>query len=347
MGELEAAPQFAPLLQAAYGALSAQILWSAVTLGIPERLAQEGPTTADELAPKLGIETSFLERILRALGSLGVCEETNESRFRLTQMGEYLRPGHPDSIESRVLLNGDVFFRLWGELIETIRTGEDGSRRAFGMSFGEYLAQQPRIGALFDRTMASEAPTRHRPALEAYDFGQFKTVLDIGGGNGALIVEILSAHPQLSGIVFDLPRTAASAQKTIEARGLIDRCQFNGGDAHEVVPGGGDAYIFANFFVSWDDGRAALPLRNTRRVIAETGRLLLLEWVMPTPDEPPMSFRSWETVSRDMLILSISGSKARVRSLAAFRDLLSASGFEMSAVIPTRGSVTIIEAKPI
>jgi O-methyltransferase domain/Dimerisation domain len=345
--ELEVAPRFAPLLQVAYGGLSAQILWSAATLGIPERLAQEGPATADELAPKPGIEASILERILRALVSLGVCEETNESRFRLTQLGEYLRPGHPDSIESRVLLNGDVFFRLWGELIETIRTGEGGSRRAFGMSFEEYLAQQSRIGALFDRTMASEAPTRHRPALEAYDFGRFKTVVDIGGGNGALIVEILSAHRHLSGIVFDLPRTAASAQKTIEARGLIDRCQFIGGDAREEVPGGGDAYIFANFFVGSDDDRAVLSLRNTRKVIADNVRVLLLEWVMPTRDDAPMSFRSLETVSRDMLLLSISGSKSGVRSLTAFRDLLSASGFEVSAVIPTRGSVTVIEAKPV
>jgi hypothetical protein len=335
------------LLQVAYGGLSAQVLWSATKLGIPERLAQEGPATANELAPTLGIEASILERILRALVSFGVCEETNESRFRVTQMGEYLRPGHPDSIESRVLLNGDVFFQLWGELLETIRTGEGASRRAFGMPFEEYLAQQPRIGALFDRTMASEAPTRHRPALEAYDFGQFKTVVDIGGGNGALIVEILSVHRQLSGIVFDLPRAAASAQETIEASGLIDRCQFIGGDAREEVPGGGDAYIFANFFVGSDDDRAVRSLRNTRKVIAENGRLLLLEWVMPTRDEPPMSFRSWETVSRDMLLLSISGSKSGVRSLAAFRDLLSASGFEVSAVIPTRGSVTIVEAKPV
>jgi hypothetical protein len=335
------------LLQIAYGGLSAQILWSSAKLGIPERLAQEGPATVDELAPRLGIEASILERVLRALVSFGVSEETNESRFRLTQMGEYLRPGHPDSIESRVLLNGDVFFQLWGELIETIRTGEGGSRRAFGMPFEEYLAQQPRIGALFDWTMASEAPTRHRPALEAYDFGQFKTVVDIGGGNGALIVEILSVHSQPSGIVFDLPRAAASAQKTIEARGLIHRCQFIGGDARQEVPGGGDAYIFANFFVGSDDDRAVRSLRNTRRVIAENGRLLLLEWVMPTRDEPPMSFRSWETVSRDMLLLSISGSKCGVRSLAAFRNLLSASGFEVSAVVPTRGSVTVIEAKPV
>jgi hypothetical protein len=114
-----------------------------------------------------------------------------------------------------------------------------------------------------------------------------------------------------------------------------------------TVADGGDAYIFANFFVGWDDDQAVLPLRNTRKVIAENGRLLLLEWVMPTQDGPPMSFRSWETISRDMLILSIYGNKARVRTLAAFRDLLLASGFEVSAVIPTRGSVTVIEAKPV
>lgn len=119
----------APLLQMAYGALSTQILCVAAQLGVAERLAQYGAITANELAPKLGADALTLERTLRALVSMKACDEIDGSRFQLTSLGEYLRPNHPESVEARVLLNGQVLYRLWGELIETVRTGEGGSRR--------------------------------------------------------------------------------------------------------------------------------------------------------------------------------------------------------------------------
>ena len=169
----DASPPYAPLLETAYGALRAQILCVAAELGLAERLAQNGPATASELAPKLGVEAAVLERVLRGLVSMNVCDEIEGSRFRLTALGEYLRPNHPDSVEARVLLHGQVFYRMWGELAETVRTGEGGSQLAFGMPSYEYFIKEPQIGALFDRTMASEGPFRHRPAVEAYDFGQF------------------------------------------------------------------------------------------------------------------------------------------------------------------------------
>ncbi len=113
----------------AYGALSTQILCVAAQLGVAERLAQYGAITANELAPKLGADALTLERTLRALVSMKACDEIDGSRFQLTSLGEYLRPNHPESVEARVLLNGQVLYRLWGELIETVRTGEGGSRR--------------------------------------------------------------------------------------------------------------------------------------------------------------------------------------------------------------------------
>ena len=125
-------PPHAPLLQMAYGALTTQILCVATQWGLAERLTQEGPSTAEKLAPEVGTAASIVERILRALVSLGVCEEIDGDRFRLTALGEYLRPSHPDSVEARVRLNGQVFYRMWGELIETVRTGESGPQHAWG-----------------------------------------------------------------------------------------------------------------------------------------------------------------------------------------------------------------------
>jgi methylase of polypeptide subunit release factors len=115
--------------------------------------------------------------------------------------------------------------------------------------------KEPQVGSLFDRTMASEVRYRHLPAVEAYDFGQFRTVVDIGGGNGALMAEILKVHPRPAGIVFDLPRAVVSAQQTIDVAGLSDRCRFVGGNAYESVPGAADAYVMSNFLVIWGMSR--------------------------------------------------------------------------------------------
>jgi O-methyltransferase domain len=344
----EASPPFAPLLQIAYGALDSQILCVAAQLGLAERLAQDGPICAKHLASQIGIDAPTIERVLRSLVSMNVCDEIDGSRFRLTALGEYLRPDHPDSVEARVLVHGQVFYPIWDKLIETVRTGEGGSQRALGMPFFEHLTKQPQTGLLFDRTMASEGPFRHRPAVEAYNFGQFKTVVDVGGGNGALMAEILKGYPQTTGIIFDLPRTVASARHTIDAGGLGDRCCFVGGDAFETVPSGGDAYVLSNFLVIWEDDRAVIPLRNCRRAIAENGKVLLIEWVMPVGSEPQAGFRFWDTVARDLLMISIYGScGGRVRTRSGFRGLLAAAGFDLTAVIPTRGSVNVIEARPV
>jgi SAM-dependent methyltransferase len=344
----DASPPYAPLLETAYGALHAQILCVDAELGLGERLAQSGPMAASELAPKLGVDAAILERILRGLVSMNVCEEIEGSRFRLTPLGEYLRPNHPDSVEARVLLHGKFFHRLWCDLTATVRTGEGGAQRVLAMASHEYLVKEPQIGALFDRTMASEGPFRHRPAVEAYDFGQFGAVIDVGGGNGTLMAEILTAYPQPTGIVFDLPRTAPAAEQTIEARGLRDRCRFIGGDAFEAVPSGGDAYVLSNFLVSWTDDQAVVLLRNCRRAIAQNGKVLLIEWIMPVVEEARERFRFFDTVSRDLIMLSINGTGGgRVRTGSEFRNLLTAAGFEMTAVIPTRGSVNVIDAKPV
>jgi hypothetical protein len=125
----------AALLQGAYGAWSTQILCVAAQLGLAERLAQAGPITAKELALAVGADPLMVERVLRALVSMNVCDEIDDSRFQLGSLGEYLRPNHPESVEARVLLNGKVLYRLWSGLIDTVRTGEGGSTRVLGMPF--------------------------------------------------------------------------------------------------------------------------------------------------------------------------------------------------------------------
>src|SRR5215467_4115582 len=225
----------APLLNAAFGAQSAQILYVAAKLGLADQLGQ-GSRTGAELALTLGIDTRALQRVLRGLVMLGVCNEDGY-RFSLTPLGEHLRADHPDSVQGRIILNAEVHHALWADLLATVRTGQSASERVFGTSFYQHLSQDPTAGALFDRAMTSAGWVRYRfrPAVEAYDFGRFRTIVDVGGGSGTLMVELLKTYPQPTGTVFDVRRLAVGAQKNIEAAGLTSRCQFLGGNAFEAA----------------------------------------------------------------------------------------------------------------
>jgi SAM-dependent methyltransferase len=337
-----------PLLRAAFGAQSAQVLYLTAKLGIADKL-RFGHTTAAELAGLLRVDALALERVLRGLVVLGACEERHGSRFGLTTLGQHLRVDHPESVVARVILNVEVHHALWGDLLDTVKTGESASHRVFGGPFYEHLSQDRVAGALFDRAMSGGGWIQHRlrPAVEAYDFGKFRSIVDIGGGNGTLMVETLSAYPQPRGTVFDVPRLAPAAQAMLAAAGLTQRCDFVAGDAFDMVPGGRDAYILSNFVNSLSDDAAHVILRNCRRAISPDGKLLLLEWVLGDDDSERESFRYWDTVTMDLVMLAAFGScGGRLRKRSEFESLLQAAGFSVTALIPTRASICVIEAEP-
>ena len=153
------------VLQAAYGALSTQVLHIAASLGIADHL-QDGRQTAADLAQTLHVDHVILQRVLRGLVSFGICDETDDGQFALTSSGQYLRSDHPDSLHARVLHIAGVHYSLWAHLLETVKTGVSASQLAFGMSTHEYYASNPAAGALFDRAMAQES--RHSPVGLGY-----------------------------------------------------------------------------------------------------------------------------------------------------------------------------------
>src|SRR5262245_10244255 len=334
------------MLRMLYGAQTAQVIYVAAKLGVADLLT-DGPRTSTELAGAAGVDESVLRRVLRGLVSLGLCLEIEGDRFALTEMGQYLRSDRSDSLRPRAMFNGEVLFRLWDELLNTVRTGESGALRVFGMPLYEYFAQTPDVGALFDRTMASAVQYRLGPAVAAYDFSRFRTIVDVGGGNGALLIAILRRFTGPQGIVFDLPAVAGRARQNIEAAGLTGRCDVVGGNAAEIVPKGGDCYILSNFLIDTSDTQAISILRNCRRAIGAGGVLLLIEWVMPSSGEAHDPYKFWDTASIDLIMLATGGSDGgRVRTAAEFQMVLEAGGFALNRIIPTGSSVSVIETRP-
>ena len=331
------------LLQQVYGGQVAQIIYVATKLGVPDLLAG-GSRTSCELAAATTIEERTLRRVLRGLMALDLCLETEPERYTLTERGQFLRSDHPRSLRARILLNVEVLSPIWGRMLDTTRTGESGALSVLGVPFYEYLQLHPEAGGLFDRTMADAIRYRVEVALEAYDFSRFRKVVDVGGGNGALVLAMLKRWPRLEGVVFDLPGVAERTRAKIAALPEGARCTVEAGNAFERVTQGADCYVLSNLLVSMADDEATKILQNCRRMMAARGTVIVVEWIMPTGAEQPDELRRWDTASMDLNMLAIDGAHGwRVRTRDEFEHVIAAAGLVLTRVVSTASAVSIIE----
>ena len=333
--------EFATLSRMAFGYATSQILYAAVATGVPDALA-DGPRPARELARRLECDADGMARLLRALVVLGVVKEAGPGLLALADLGRPLCAGHPRSIRSSVLLLGDpVPWQAWGALAHSARTGETAFDHSHGQPLFGYLAGDPGLSAVFNAAMqdgtdqvAAEVPKRH-------DFARARTVVDIGGGNGALLAGVLSAAPQAHGILFDTAAGAAGAAGALLEAGLAGRCTIETGDFFRSVPAG-DVLLVKGILHDWDDERCLRLLRNCRRSIAPDGQLLVLEPVVPNRLD---TAEAAAAVMSDIAMLVYTG--GRERNAGEFRALLAAGGFVLSAITPLTGSaVCILAADP-
>ena len=316
------------------GILAAQAIYVAAKLRIPDLLAS-GPKTTAELASDSSAHAPALERLLRALSSLAIFAPTADGRFRNTPLSEILRSDHPQSQRDGALFLPARF--LWlplGELYESVRTGDPVFQRIFGQPFFEYLAEHPTDATVFNNAMTQGIAWTTPALLAAYDFSRFERLVDVGGGEGALLRDILAANPRLHGVLFDLPQVIASASEIL-AGDVAGRCQIEGGNFFDSVPEGADAYLLKGVIHDWSDEDAARILRNTHRAIRPDGTLLLIEGIVDSATRP--------VGLMELLMLVIGG---RERSEAEFRSLLHSAGFSLTRIIPTEAS-SVIECHPI
>lgn len=316
------------------GIIAAQAIYVAAKLRIPDLLAS-GPKTSAELASDCGAHAPTLERLLRALASLEMFALNPDGRFRNTPLTESLRTEHPQSRRDDALfLPASFLWRPLGELYESVRTGEPAFERIFGKRFFEYLAGHADDAALFNTVMTQGIAWTTPALLAAYDFSRFDRLVDVGGGEGALLRDILMATPRLRGVLFDLPQVVASASKFLKGD-VAARCEIVGGNFFESVPEGADLYLLKGVIHDWPDDDAVKILRNTRRAIRPKGTLLLVEGSVDSAARP--------AGLSDMLMLVIGG---RERTEADFRSLLASTHFSLIRIIPTETS-SLIECHPI
>ncbi len=179
---------------------------------------------------------------------------------------------------------------------------------------------------------------QHNAAIVAsYDFSSLGTVVDVGGGHGATLAAILAACPALRGVLLDLPQVVSQATP-LAAAGLTDRCTAVGGDMEQAVPAGGDAYLIKWVLMDRPDDVAIRLLRNCAAVMGETGKVVVVEMVMPTGGGP-----SFSKVMDVRMLLVFGG--GRLRTETEFRALFAAAGLRLTRVIPTPSPNSIIEGE--
>ena len=324
------------------GHYHSRALGLAAKLGIADRLAA-GPKDARDVAGALDLNAPALRRVLRLLASIGVFEETPDGAFALTPIGELLRSDVPGSMRAAVMLfAGDRIQDGWRELEWCVRTGEPAFRKvAPDADPFALMAQDPDATANFDAAMAAFTSQTATAVAAAYDFSAFRTLADVGGGNGALLAGILRANPQLRGIVFDQAHVVRRAEEKLLAEGVADRCRVVGGSFFERVPEGADAYLLKHVIHDWNDERAAAILANVRAAMPPAGRLLIVEGIYP--ERIDQSLESRGAAANDVNMLVSTG--GRQRSEREFRSLFAASGFTLTRVVPTPARVCVIEGK--
>lgn len=301
------------------GALGTRALGIVAELGVADALA-DGPKPVTELAREVGAESDTLHRLLRALASDGVFAEAEPGVFENTEASEILRKG--GGWDDFATLFGGVWHRTAAELDAS---GKPPFPRMFGTDFWTWLAQHPEERAAFDRAMEQGWEGRVERLASAGWRGD-EVVVDVGGGNGSTLVELLKRRPGLRGIVLDLPETNRDEAKLARA-GI----EFVPGDFFDSVPRG-DVYVLSTILHDWDDERAAAILRTIRDAAPDGARLLVLESVVPPGNEPDGA--KW----LDLLMLALFA--GRERNEEQWRALLDAGGFE-----PVRVNDGLIEAR--
>lgn len=331
-------PPSARLMTLITGHWATAAVHAAAKLGVADVL-QAGPRSSAEVAEAVGAHEPSLFRLLRALASMGVVRETAPRTFGLTEVGDLLRVDHPFSGRCFALFQGaDPHWRGWGSFLHAVQTGESAFEAAHGKKFFEYLEEDDSFSQVFNDAMTTTSRWAVDALVKLYEFGALSgTLVDVGGGQGRLLAGILAAHPELLGVLFDLPHVVAEAGPHLEEAGVAGRCQVEGGDFFAGLPAA-ETYLARHIIHDWGDDDCVRILKNMAAAMRGGGRVLLLETVIPPGDQPHFG----KLLDLEMLTCTHGG---RERTEVEFAELFERAGLRLERIIPAEGSA-VIEGVP-
>lgn len=309
-------------------------------LGLADLIAA-GTHGSAELAAAADLDQVALHRLLCALADAGVLRQTAADRFELSPTGEYLRSDIPGSVHGTAMLYGAQVYRSFDGLLDTVRTGKPAFTERYGQSFYDYLGEHPDLAANFNAAM-SAAPEPAPPAADLFDAAS--TVVDLGGGDGGLLAQVLGERPEQRGVLVELPEAAARARRRLTEAGVLDRVRIDAGSFFDHVPSDGDLYVLRRVLHNWNDENARRVLTRVRAAMPADARLLVLEELLSTdPDASSASAGAWAAPRGrivDLLMLVLM--EGRDRTAEEYTALLADSGFTVKSVAP--GAIEAVPA---
>src|SRR5262245_19564194 len=314
------------------------LAYAAVKLGLPDRLGARS-WTAEALASELGLSAPHLLRFLRGLVTLGICEERSDGRFTLTSLGQALKPGSPSMLGEKVMIVVEQYWQPWANLLHTLANGEPAFEHMFGTDVWAWRNENFRGGDIFAAYVAGETFAHAGPILEVLDLAGVGRVADIGGGHGGVLAAILQAHPDMRGILFDLPETIIGAKKFLKLHGVDKRVKTVGGDFLAEIPVEADVYLLKSVLQHWDVVAARAILESCRDAMPARAKLAIVEHLFPeqAQDDP-------SAVMIDLHMMVITGGRAR--TLQEFERLLAEANLALSKVHATSSGLSVIEVVP-
>lgn len=322
------------LLRLIWGFRTTWAIHTVVSLGLADLLSS-GSKASDELAAETKTHPGSLYRLMRATASLGLFREEDRRCFSLTPMGEFLRTDMAGSHAAMAKLVGqDNFQGAWSQLLYSVRTGATAFDHVHGCNVWQYRAEHPDEARIFDRAMTSGTERFAEAVLDAYDFRQFETLMDVGGGDGAFLNKVLAAHPHMKGILFDQPHVVAKP-----ATHANDRYRAIGGNFFNGLPKGADACLLKWILHDWDDTAAINILRTCRSSMGSSGKVLVVEHVIGAPNSNP------DGKLMDLSMMVLTG--GRERTAEEFSTLFENAGLRLSTIVPTTTALSVIEGSAI
>jgi ubiquinone/menaquinone biosynthesis C-methylase UbiE len=323
-----------PLLEMAMGAWVSQVIYVAAKLGIADVLS-DGPKSCEEIAAVTRTPAPALSRLLRALRSLGVIGTVDGGKFELTGLGGALQAKRPGSLRGLVLTLGETHYEAWGALLHSVKTGAPAFPSVFGARLFEYLDQDRGAGDTFQEAMNDVSALVSQAVILAYQFSGIHLLADVGGGCGQFLMAVLDAVPDMCGILLETPAVIAAATEKLASHPCRQRCALVPGNFLEAVPQGASAYLMSGVIHDWNDEQTIRILDNCRRAMAPNGKVLVVEMVLPSKDEP----RFAALLDLNMLVMN----GGRERTEEDFRQLFAAAGLQVTRLIPTLAPQWVIE----
>jgi len=301
-------------------------------LGIADLMC-DGPKNVEVLADKTDTHPPTLYRLLRALSSVGIFVETDDRVFGLTPLARCLLS---DAMRPmvRMFLSG-WHDKAWNGLNYTVRTGKPGFDHAFNKSTFEWMEENPEERAILDQGQGLKAISFAEAVIETYDFSDFNSICDVGGGQGAFLIKLLAIYPRMKGFVADLPEAVISAEKAIAKADLNDRCKAISYNFLTEAPPVCEAYFLVNVLHDWEDDICRRILKNISRSMIVDSKLWIVEYLL----EPGPGFSVAKLLDIEVLVMG----GGRERPFDEYTTLLGSAGMEVSRVSPTNGGPVLME----